>query len=392
MSSATQSGPKRRPRDRKQQIVTAAGGLFHQHGYGNVSTSDIAAAVGISPGALYRHFRGKQEILQQAIDLVVEDTVTTDLLACRDLTSLVETLASGVRPHRALAVLLYREARHLDHAAGAAVQARLSEFAGRIARHLQAQRPELDEPDAGLLAWLILSTLTSSAYHSAELSPDQEARMQTQCALAVATASMPGSGIAEDDGDAATGLPHKSRREAIVAAAVRLFFEQGYQATTMDDVGAAVGVTGAAVYKYFPSKSELLGATIARAAEPLSLGLARSLAATEDAGEALDLVLDAYIEFATIHRHLVGILVSEVTNLPSVLRRDVRRQQVDYIAEWVRLLRTSRPGISAAQARYVVQAVLTMINDATRIDELRRHRELDTTLRTIGRRLLAADI
>src|SRR5690606_41239088 len=58
----------RRPRDRKAQIVTAAADLFHQHGYHTVTMDQIAGAVGITAGALYRHFRNKQELLARTVD------------------------------------------------------------------------------------------------------------------------------------------------------------------------------------------------------------------------------------------------------------------------------------------------------------------------------------
>ena len=51
----------RRPRDRKQQILAAAGELFREHGYHNVSVAQVAAAVGITAPALYRHFKNKPD-------------------------------------------------------------------------------------------------------------------------------------------------------------------------------------------------------------------------------------------------------------------------------------------------------------------------------------------
>jgi len=153
-----------------------------------------------------------------------------------------------------------------------------------------------------------------------------------------------------------------------------------------------VGISGAAVYKHFTSKSDLLGATIARAAEPLQLGLTRALSAARTADEALVLALDEYVEFATVHHHLLGILVSEVTDLPDPLRHNVRRQQADYVAEWVRLLRESRPEVDDARARYLVQAVLTVVNDATRVAEVRAQPGLGDSLRRAGRRLIAVEL
>lgn len=47
------------------------------------------------------------------------------------------------------------------------------------------------------------------------------------------------------------------RRELILAAAVRLFAERGYHAASMDEIGAAAGISKAVVYDHFASKREL---------------------------------------------------------------------------------------------------------------------------------------
>ncbi|MDX2058158.1 MAG: TetR/AcrR family transcriptional regulator [Gemmatimonadales bacterium] len=69
-------------------------------------------------------------------------------------------------------------------------------------------------------------------------------------------------------------------REAVVAsildAAVTLFAERGYEATTMQDVAARVGMTAPALYYYFDSKQALLF-------EVIESNLVRILARVEQA-------------------------------------------------------------------------------------------------------------
>lgn len=47
--------------DTKERIVDVALGLFAQSGYLGTSMSDIAKQLGITKGALYKHYTGKQE-------------------------------------------------------------------------------------------------------------------------------------------------------------------------------------------------------------------------------------------------------------------------------------------------------------------------------------------
>src|SRR3954447_25974979 len=50
------------------------------------------------------------------------------------------------------------------------------------------------------------------------------------------------------------------RRAVILTAALELFSRQGYQETGIDEIGAASGVSGPAIYRHFGSKQELLAA------------------------------------------------------------------------------------------------------------------------------------
>jgi AcrR family transcriptional regulator len=55
------------------------------------------------------------------------------------------------------------------------------------------------------------------------------------------------------------------RRQQILDAAVGCFARQGFHATSMQDIFAAAGLSAGAVYRYFPSKTELIRAIAAEA-------------------------------------------------------------------------------------------------------------------------------
>jgi len=52
---------------RREQILAAARTLFAGSGYDQTSISDIATAVGVADGAIYKHFTSKREILYEVI-------------------------------------------------------------------------------------------------------------------------------------------------------------------------------------------------------------------------------------------------------------------------------------------------------------------------------------
>ncbi|MFF5312617.1 TetR family transcriptional regulator [Streptomyces massasporeus] len=56
--------PSPRLRRGREDVLTAATALFHERGYDATSMSDIAARLGFTKGALYRHVTGKAELLR----------------------------------------------------------------------------------------------------------------------------------------------------------------------------------------------------------------------------------------------------------------------------------------------------------------------------------------
>lgn len=56
----------------------------------------------------------------------------------------------------------------------------------------------------------------------------------------------------------------KAREEAIVGVVNRLLAEKGFDAMTVDEVAAAVGIAKASLYRHFPSKEDLAAAAMVR--------------------------------------------------------------------------------------------------------------------------------
>ena len=62
------------------------------------------------------------------------------------------------------------------------------------------------------------------------------------------------------------------RQAAILHEAARLFAERGFSGVSLEELGAAVGVSGPAVYRHFANKQALLGAILVRVSERLLHG------------------------------------------------------------------------------------------------------------------------
>ncbi len=85
-------------------------------------------------------------------------------------------------------------------------------------------------------------------------------------------------------------------RRALIEAATRLFAENGYAETSIDEVAAGARVTRGALYHHFASKQEIFGA-VCDAVDATVVDRVRAAAATAGTGrERLGRVLDAYFE------------------------------------------------------------------------------------------------
>src|SRR4051812_49754568 len=89
-----------------------------------------------------------------------------------------------------------------------------------------------------------------------------------------------------------------SRREQILRAAAQLFAQRGSRNVGVDDIGAAVGVTGPAIYRHFAGKDAMLAEMLVRISERLLAGgTERGAAAGGDPAEQLRALVDFPVGF-----------------------------------------------------------------------------------------------
>ena len=60
---------------RRKQIIDTIGKLIIQYGSENVTVRRLAEAIGVTGGAIYRHFKSKKEILLFLVDLIEESLI-----------------------------------------------------------------------------------------------------------------------------------------------------------------------------------------------------------------------------------------------------------------------------------------------------------------------------
>ncbi|HXW51125.1 MAG TPA: helix-turn-helix domain-containing protein, partial [Candidatus Acidoferrales bacterium] len=128
------------------------------------------------------------------------------------------------------------------------------------------------------------------------------------------------------------------RRAAILDAAAQLFARRGFHGVSMDDIGAAVGMSGPGLYRHFAGKTAVLTEMLLRISEQLLAEGGSRVTGAADAPAALDALLRGHIAFALSQPALITIHDRELGNVPDPERRRIRRLQRLYVEEWVTVL------------------------------------------------------
>jgi AcrR family transcriptional regulator len=178
------------------------------------------------------------------------------------------------------------------------------------------------------------------------------------------------------------------RRQQILSTAADLFAARGFHGVSMGDIGAAVGVSGPALYKHFAGKEDILGQCLLHASDQLLAG-ARELLSDGGAGSAvgqpdgrgapapdaapgtapdaspeaaLEALIARHADFALDNPALIVVQEREWGALGADAQAQVRKRQLAYVDVWCDALRPLRPDLTPAQARAAVQAAFGLLN------------------------------
>lgn len=184
--------------------------------------------------------------------------------------------------------------------------------------------------------------------------------------------------------DATDGKP--TRREQILAAAAELFARSGFHGVGIDDIGAAVGISGPALYRHFRSKDAMLGEMLTSISEFLLTGGQRTLDVTPEPERALPELVRFHVDFALDNPALITVQERSLGNLAEPDRRRVRGMQRRYVEIWVRTIVATVPDVTEPGARAAAHAVFGLINSTPHSAYLDR----DQMARLLYRMALAA--
>ncbi len=133
------------------------------------------------------------------------------------------------------------------------------------------------------------------------------------------------------------------RRAALLAAAARLFAERGYERVSLEELGAAAGVSGPAIYRHFPGKQAVLAAILVGASEGLLEGGRAVVEREPDADAALAELVAFHLDFAIAQPDVIRVQDRDLDSLADDDRHHVRAVQRTYVDLWAGLLGRIHP-------------------------------------------------
>ncbi|MFI1562826.1 TetR/AcrR family transcriptional regulator [Streptomyces sp. NPDC020490] len=354
-----------RPRNRKQLIVDAAGRVFSERGYHKASMEEVAAGVGITAAALYRHFPNKYALFAECAHVMADRLVAAldEVPPGAALPDVLGAVARVTVAHRASGGVYRWEARYLNRED----RRRLGVTFGRLVRRVdEAVQRAHPLPDERLRAMAALGAIGSITMHHTSIAQRRAEELLLGSALRVAATDPAAGRLGAHPVELPARPVPRTRRAEILAAAIPLFARDGFANVTNGQIAEAVGLTPSALYRHYPGKIDILAAACLQAAGLLAQGVERSLHEVADPHEAVVALAATYVAYSFEYTELNSVAEAELAGLPDDLRRPLVVAQREHIAVWEQQLRLARPELDPSRARVLVHAGFGVVVEAGR--------------------------
>lgn len=158
------------------------------------------------------------------------------------------------------------------------------------------------------------------------------------------------------------GKAKENRRQALLSAAASLFALNGFNRVSLEDLGAAAGVSGPAVYRHFSGKQAVLADLLVTVSQELLDGGRQVVAGNADPLAALRRLVEFQVDFALGKPDVIRVQDRDFSNLSEQDQSAVRTLQRSYVEVWVDVLAKVHPGLDAAELRMRAHATFGLIN------------------------------
>ena len=155
-------------------------------------------------------------------------------------------------------------------------------------------------------------------------------------------------------------------RQDILRTAARLFQQQGYDGTSMNDVAAALKLSKGGLYHHFQSKDEILFHLMDHAMDITQERVIEPVRRVADPEERLRTLIRLHIEVVlSVRDREITVMLHENHPLPPALRRRIntrKKEYVHFVEGLIADVQRARAAPGRVSARAAAFALLGMLN------------------------------
>ncbi|PXY26698.1 TetR family transcriptional regulator [Prauserella sp. PE36] len=158
----------------------------------------------------------------------------------------------------------------------------------------------------------------------------------------------------------------RDRKSQLAAVASELFRARGYHGVGINDIAAAAGVTGPALYRHFADKQAILGHVLLSGIEEMEAATERAFELAETpTPEQIRALLTSLATKSVERREVAALWRWEGRHLGADDQQAVRERSTAMLATWAKLLMRVRPELAADDAELLCWAVLSVFGSVS---------------------------
>jgi AcrR family transcriptional regulator len=150
-----------------------------------------------------------------------------------------------------------------------------------------------------------------------------------------------------------------TRDRKILEEAAKLFFQRGFEAVGVDEIGERAGVTGPAIYRHFSGKDEILATLFD---EALDRVINRTTGTFDDPFAELEHRVRAHAMYMIEEPQLASIWIREHRSLSGPYLRRHHRRELRYVDGWSDCLQRCFPDLTSDQVTTATWMALGTLN------------------------------
>jgi len=121
------------------------------------------------------------------------------------------------------------------------------------------------------------------------------------------------------------------KKDEIIEQIANLFFEKGYDRTSIRDISKALGITNPGLYYYFKNKQEMLFEIINAMIEMALIDLREKVNLIQNPEEKICWIISSHINFYAEHRAQTKVLIHERNSLEGEYARIIKEKEAEYV-------------------------------------------------------------